>query len=414
MEERVSKLRNVLTVMGCDVNAYWVGTFLGDFALFFVSVVALWITVPACINSSKEAQDTDLDQWLWDGAIFYFLPLFGLHICSFSYAASFAFPSPRIALVFMPLLCIVLIFVPVVLISTFELGFGEQGMGIVKLDDKSQAGVILWGIALLSPHGAFGLGLVTISTKNLTAQVDSYPPFYAICLIMAIESALYLFAAVQVDKQALAVVEEQHNHEDDEDENKNKPLDEDVLSERSKVMTMSPQEVSGKGASYALRIAGLRKVYPPKSEGAAPLEAVKNLSVRVGKGELFGLLGANGAGKTTAISMVMRAAFPSAGVVHVNGHSVLSDFAKAGTCLGVVTQSNTLWSRLSCKDHLRLFARVRGVPVHTVEKMVMATIRDMELAPYADKLAMQLSGGMKVGWVVWLLFCFEVCVCLVD
>jgi len=78
----------------------------------------------------------------------------------------------------MPLLCIVLIFVPVVLISTFELGFGDQGMGVVSLSDKSKAGIILWGIALLSPHGAFAMGLITISTKNLTAQVDDYPPFY--------------------------------------------------------------------------------------------------------------------------------------------------------------------------------------------------------------------------------------------
>ena len=148
---------------------------------------------------------------------------------------------------------------------------------------------------------------------------------------------------------------------------------------------------------YALRIAGLRKVYPPKSPDAPPLEAVKTLSVRVGKGELFGLLGANGAGKTTAISMVMRAAFPTAGGVHVAGHSVLRDFSSAATCLGVVTQSNTLWDRLSCKDHLRLFARVRGVPAKCVEGLVASTIADMELAPYADKLGMQLSGGMKVG-----------------
>ena len=93
--------------------------------------------------------------------------------------------------------------------------------------------------------------------------------------------------------------------------------------------------------------------------------------------------------------MVMRAAFPTAGAVHVAGHSVLKDFARASTCMGVVTQNNTLWDRLSCIDHLRLFARVRGVPPNRVEALVSTTIRDMQLAPYKDKLGMQLSGGMK-------------------
>lgn len=93
--------------------------------------------------------------------------------------------------------------------------------------------------------------------------------------------------------------------------------------------------------------------------------------------------------------MVMRAAFPTAGCVHVAGHSVLKAFPQASTCLGVVTQNNTLWDRLSCLDHLRLFARLRGVPGDAVEALVSLTVKDMELEPYKNKLAMQLSGGMK-------------------
>ena len=63
--------------------------------------------------------------------------------------------------------------------------------------------------------------------------------------------------------------------------------------------------------------------------------------------------------------------------------------------LGVVAQQNTLWDRLSCRAHLRLFARLRGVPAPRVRALVEAVLVQMELTPYAAKLSKNLSGGMK-------------------
>ena len=170
-------------------------------------------------------------------------------------------------------------------------------------------------------------------------------------------------------------------------------LDPDVVDERAKVLAMAPNEIAS--GDFSLRVAGLRKLYPPKEAGAPPLAAVRNLSFRVARGELFGLLGANGAGKSSAISCVMRATYATAGDAHVAGHSVLDDFHSAATCLGVVAQQNTLWDRLSCRAHLKLFARLRGVPATVVDGLVEAVLVQMELTPYAERLSMNLSGGMK-------------------
>ena len=63
----------------------------------------------------------------------------------------------------------------------------------------------------------------------------------------------------------------------------------------------------------------------------------------------------------------MRSLYPNAGNIHIEGHSVLSQFNFAARHLGVVTQHNTLWDRLSCLDHLRLFARLRGVAPNDIE-----------------------------------------------
>ena len=93
--------------------------------------------------------------------------------------------------------------------------------------------------------------------------------------------------------------------------------------------------------------------------------------------------------------MLTRHLLPSAGDALVSGYSILSDFSKAATHIGVVTQNNSLWDRLSVEAHLKLFARLRGVPDDLVYQVVDGTIDQLELTPHRKKCAMNLSGGMK-------------------
>ena len=65
------------------------------------------------------------------------------------------------------------------------------------------------------------------------------------------------------------------------------------------------------------------------------------------------------------------------------------------TNLGVVTQNNSLWDRLSVESHLYLFARLRGVPEDKVQGLVDECIEELELSKHRKKLSMRLSGGMK-------------------
>ena len=119
---------------------------------------------------------------------------------SFAYAVSFAFDSPRSAIVFVPLLVLLLIFFPVMVISVFNLAFGDNGADVFQLSPAAIVGANFWGVALCSPHGALFLGLADISVdfENL---VENNPPFWALCVIMAAEGALYARAAYSVDSQ---------------------------------------------------------------------------------------------------------------------------------------------------------------------------------------------------------------------
>jgi hypothetical protein len=85
--------------------------------------------------------------------------------------------------------------------------------------------------------------------------------------------------------------------------------------------------------------------------------------------------------------MIMRSIYPNYGGITIEGKSVLNDFKHASKHLGVVTQHNTLWDKLTCRDHLRLFARLRGVPAAEVDTLVNKTVKELELGPYAHRLA---------------------------
>ena len=245
---------------------------------------------------------------------------------------------------------------------------------------------ILRGIAVCSPHGALSIGVLRITGEcsEIRSELCVVPPYWQIIVIIAGEAIVFAIATYFIDRRDFLPLQEQE-FQIQKDELSN--LDDDVAAERTSVLTRSE-------SAYSLRFANLRKLFPGKG-GQPPLEAVKALNLGITRGELFGLLGANGAGKTTAILCVMRVLYPNAGSVHIEGHSVGTNFTEASKHLGVVTQHNTLWEKLSCTDHLRLFARVRGVPPSQLEAVVQSCIERLELGPYANRLAGQLSGGMK-------------------
>ena len=106
-------------------------------------------------------------------------------------------------------------------------------------------------------------------------------------------------------------------------------LDGGVQAERARVLAMDhAREIAPADAAHTLVVRSLHKCFPPKAPGAPTTRAVRDCSFRVANGELFGLLGANGAGKSTTFNMIIRYLSPSAGNIWVKGKSVLDEFPK--------------------------------------------------------------------------------------
>ena len=105
--ERKVRLRNVLTVMGCDFKAYWIGTLLADYLVMLIPTVVMWI-------SWASADMTDFYEG--KGALcFVIILMFNFHMIALSYFCSLLFEDPSYCILIMPILIIFLLVAPVII-----------------------------------------------------------------------------------------------------------------------------------------------------------------------------------------------------------------------------------------------------------------------------------------------------------
>ena len=125
------------------------------------------------------------------------------------------------------------------------------------------------------------------------------------------------------------------------------------------------------------------------------LTAVKNLSLEVYEGEVFGFLGPNGAGKTTSINMICGLLKPDAGRVLLRGQPVASGDGEARSRVGMCPQSIVLWERLTCFEQLQFIGEMYGLPVRTARGRAEELLKDMNLEEKRNAQARTLSGGLQ-------------------
>jgi ABC-2 type transport system ATP-binding protein len=124
-------------------------------------------------------------------------------------------------------------------------------------------------------------------------------------------------------------------------------------------------------------------------------KAVDEISFEVGKGEIFGFLGANGAGKTTAMKMLCGLSMPTSGNAIVAGFDVYNENESIKKSIGYMSQKFSLYEDLTVKENIKFYAGIYGItPSRIIEKTKELLIR-LELEKEADVLVGQLPLGWK-------------------
>lgn len=142
--------------------------------------------------------------------------------------------------------------------------------------------------------------------------------------------------------------------------------------------------------SVAIKVQQLRKSYP---NGKETVEALKPVTFTVGKGELFGLIGPDGAGKTTLIRLLTTLILADEGSATVDGFDVVKDYKDIRQRVGYMPGKFSLYQDLSVRENLEFFATIFKTSVEANYHLIK-DIYD-QLAPFADRPAGKLSGGMK-------------------
>jgi sodium transport system ATP-binding protein len=142
-----------------------------------------------------------------------------------------------------------------------------------------------------------------------------------------------------------------------------------------------------------VRTEKLTKVF--YDDGRGEVVAVDQVDIHCASGEILGLLGANGAGKTTALRMLATVLQPTGGQAWVGGHEVQEEAERVRESLGFYSSSTALYPKITPRETLRFFAEVNRYPADMLDERVGYLIDRFGLEEYADSRVEKLSSGMK-------------------
>ncbi|XP_048667737.1 phospholipid-transporting ATPase ABCA7 isoform X2 [Marmota marmota marmota] len=374
IEERVTRAKHLQLVGGLPPALYWLGNFVWDMCNYWVAVCIV-VLIFLVFQHKAYVAPANLP------ALLLLLLLYGWSITPLMYPASFFFSVPSTA--YVVLTCINLFVGINGSMATFVLElFSDQ-----KLKEVSR---ILKRIFLVFPHFCLGRGLIDLVRNQATAdaferlgdgQFQSPLRWEVVgknLLAMSVQGPLFLLLTLLLQHLGRLLPQPQLRTRPPLGEE-----DEDVAHERQRV-------ARGATEGDVLVLRDLTKVYHGQR-----MPAVHRLCLGIPPGECFGLLGVNGAGKTTTFRMLTGDIPPSMGEAVLAGHSVAQEPAAAHCHMGYCPQSDAIFELLTGREHLELFARLRGVPEALVAGTASLGLARLGLPRYADRLAGTYSGGNK-------------------
>ncbi len=140
----------------------------------------------------------------------------------------------------------------------------------------------------------------------------------------------------------------------------------------------------------AIETISLQKRFPKMTQSA-----VHDLDLKIYQGQLFGLVGPDGAGKTTTLRMLATVLEPSVGNARIAGHDVVKDAESIRELIGYMPQNFSLYPDLSVQENLDFFANIHRMPTDRKRVRITEMLAFTRLEQFRGRRAGNLSGGMK-------------------
>lgn len=137
----------------------------------------------------------------------------------------------------------------------------------------------------------------------------------------------------------------------------------------------------------------LSKVFRDKKR--REIRAVDKVNFRCQPGQIYGLLGANGAGKTTCLRMLATILEPTSGTARVAGYDVVAEPEKVRAHVGFLSTATALYGRLTAQEMVEYFGRLHGLAEDVLEQRINRLFATLEMGEFRDRRCDKLSTGMK-------------------
>jgi len=381
VKERADKGKHLQIISGVSPYAYWFATLAWDLINYTLPYIMTMIILFIF----------DIDSLLGEAflAVTVIFWMFCLSVAPFIYCLSFLFDNhsaaQNLTLLLNFLLSVILLIVEVVMDiipSTHDLNyvlrffyrllppfcFGEALAGTVMRKSPSYFAVppSVWSFKIA------GWPLVFMFLDFILYSV----------ILMMLE-----YASTHNTFEAIASYFRPHDLDFPVEEEEE---DSDVRAEREAIQNGRCDDYS----TYPIVLKGVRKVYPSRM-GAKPHIAVNNLFFSVKKGECFGFLGANGAGKSTTMKVLSGDVYPTSGTAMLGGFDILDQTDSVRRLIGYCPQFDALLPLMTAREHLFMYARIKCVHEAKIAGFVEYLLEKLGLTHLADKPAGTYSGGNK-------------------
>uniref|UniRef100_A0A672SH63 P-type phospholipid transporter n=1 Tax=Sinocyclocheilus grahami TaxID=75366 RepID=A0A672SH63_SINGR len=370
IQERVTKAKHLQFVSGVSPLVYWVANFFWDMINYSVST-AMVVGIFVGFDKKCYTSPTNLP------GLVALLCLYGWSVTPMMYPMSYMFNVPSTA--YVSLSCINLFIGINSSAITFILELFENNRSLLMFNE------VLKKVLLVFPHFCLGRGLIDMAMNQAVTDVYEFSmdPFRwnfvgKNLFCMAVEGFVYFIFNLLIQYNFFLdywVSDYRKSPVKDEDD--------DVAQERERIY-------KGGNKNDILLIRDLSKTYRRRKR-----PAVDRICVGVPAGECFGLLGVNGAGKTTTFKMLTGDTDVTSGEASVAGCSILTNILDVHQNMGYCPQFDAIDELLTGREHLYLYARLRGIPESEISRVAEWGIQKLGLSEYAGNCAGTYSGGNK-------------------
>jgi ABC-type multidrug transport system ATPase subunit len=367
--ERHTKSKHQQLISGVSIPAYWISNLLWDTITYLLPFGVAMILLEISDNPNYVGDDTI-------GATITVFLLFGIAVIPQTYLFSFIFSKPANA---RSILILIYFLTGLVLVLASRIMEGIESTRDINENLKP--------LFRMFPIYCFGDSLFALATLNFT-QLEPFDSEVVGTNVYFMTAEIFVYIILTIITEYL--------HSIPKITQKlrkffcvDKMIPKSLEKERDDDVQRHREDIEkGDHDDKQVVVKGLRKIYGNKV-------AVNDLWLSMDQGECFGFLGVNGAGKTTTLSILSGDIPPTEGFAKLAGFDVLQDQLKMRRLIGYCPQFDALFERLTGREHLEFYARIKGVPEKKLKAIVEGMLHYLSLDEYADRAAGGYSGGNK-------------------